>query len=187
VKTRLACLLPVLLLSGCAVATTQLSVGSPVRMRLYASAAAGDRVAGSLVGLSAESVSVRRDSSGDVVGVPRFRVAALEVRRRGTAQWLGAVLGATAGGIGATLVTAQQERNCRREIGDFCGLFFGLHLLTSVYYYAVGIGAGGGLGFFLGHQIPVTNWRPVPLDDLHVTVTPLAGGRLGVGVAIGLR
>ena len=184
---RCVCCSLVLLLSGCAAATTQLAVGSQVRLRLYASAAEGNRVTGQFVGVSAESVTVRRDSTGELFGVPRFRVASLDVRRHGTAQWIGAIVGATAGGFGATALMLQQERNCRRELGGFCGIFIGLHIITSLEYYVIGIGGGGGLGFFLGRQIPLTTWQRVPPDQLRVVVTPLSGGRLGVGAALGFR
>ena len=185
--TRFVCCIGVLLLSGCAAVTTQVPVGSLVRLRLYASAAEGNRITGQFGGASAESVTVRRDSTGELVGVPRFRVASLEVRHHGSAQWLGAIVGATAGGAAATALMLQQERNCRREIGDFCGIFIGIHMITSLEYYAIGIGGGAGLGILLGRQIPLTTWQPVALDRLRVAVTPLPGGRLGVGASFGFR
>jgi hypothetical protein len=187
VKTRCACCILCLLLSGCAATTTQLPIGSQVRLRLYASAAEGNRITGQFVGASAESVAVRRDSTGEVLSVPRFRIESLDVRYHGSAQGIGAVLGAAAGGLGATAVVNAQARNCRREIGDACGILVGLHVLSAVLYYSMGIGGGFGLGYFLGSRIPLTTWQRVPLDRLRVAVTPLPEGRLGVGLAVGLR
>jgi hypothetical protein len=175
--------LVLLLLSGCAVATQQVPIGSVVRLHLDTPEGYGRPVTGLFRGATRDSLLVQRDSLGATSAVSRAQILALEVHRRGTARTIGALIGATAGAGAATAAVGEDRKRCEHLLGNFCGLFFEVRFLRALEFYAAGVGLGAVAGSLIGKAIPVTYWRRVPLGDLRVVLSPLPAGRLGLGAA----
>ena len=183
--SELAAILPVvlLLLAGCAVATQQVPIGSVVRLHLDTPEGFGRPVTGVFRGATRDSLLVQRDSLGATSAVARTQVLSLEVRRRGSAKMIGALIGATAGAVAATAAVVEDRKRCEHLLGGLCGLLFEIRYARAFLFYATGVGLGAVAGGAVGSAIPATYWRRVPLGDLRVGVTPMPAGRLGLGAA----
>jgi hypothetical protein len=176
--------LVLLLLSSCAVATQQVPIGSVVRLHLDTPEGFGRPVTGFYRGATRDSLLVQRDSLGATSAVARTQVLSLEVRRRGSAKTIGALIGATGGAVAATAAVAEDRKRCEHLVGGLCGLFFEIRYVRAFEFYAIGVGLGAVAGGAVGSAIPVNYWRRVPLGDLRVGVAPLAAGRLGLGASM---
>jgi hypothetical protein len=145
-----------------------LSVGS--RVRVAAPTIAGERLEGSVTGVSEESLTV---STGDrVVRVPRDAVTQLEVSTgRHRHVWQGLAIGAAAGAV------AGGASGCFPMVG--CGGNGDQHLAGA----ALGAVGFAGWGALIGAFVRTEHWQPVPVGRVHVAVAPARGGGFALRVA----
>ena len=151
--------------------TPDLAVGT--RVRVTASGAARQQLAGNIVAVDEKALTVVDD--GKPVRVPRELVTKLDVswgRRRNV--WQGLLIGAAAGGvIGAILPLCSPDLS-GQEVCSTRG-----ELLTG------GVITFGGLGTIAGVFVKSDKWVETPVDGVRISLQPGPSGR-GVGVALRL-
>ena len=150
-------------------------------VRITAPAIAKQPVIGDLVASEAASVTVQREGSAERVAIPLGHVTRFDVRTQKSRKGRGAAIGALVGlGVGAAVGFAA---------GDDCG---SPNAPTIVCFSrpasAAGVGLfGAGLGSLIGLAVGSgEKWEAIDPARLHVSVTPSAGGRAGVGLALSL-
>jgi hypothetical protein len=157
------------------VADTSIAPGD--RVRVTAPSMDLDKGVGSVTELKTDTLVVEMEERADALDVPLADVTKLEIRGQQTsrATWTGAAIGAAVGGLGLTLAAAAV---CS---GGAC-------TIEDAGYLAIAAGGavGGGLvGAGIGALIKTGGWEEVPLDEIRVSLTPIAPG--GVGVTVRVR
>jgi hypothetical protein len=167
--------------SGSAAADDAGPLAGKMWVRITAPVFAREDLVGHLVASEAASITVQREGSGERVAIPVGHVTRIEVRtqksRRGHAAGIGALVGL---GVGVAAGFAA---------GDDCGSPNAPTIVCiSRPVSAVGVGvAGAGLGALIGLAVGAgEKWEAVEPARLHVSVTPSAGRRVGVGLALSL-
>jgi hypothetical protein len=132
--------------------------------------AAGDRFTGRIQSTDAAALRVRRPN-GQVVNLPRERVARLEVGSTRNFQRRGAIAG---GALGLAAGLAIDTRSS----DDGCGC--GSMIPATPFLALIGTGAG----FLVGTVVRPARWTDIPLDRVRVGVGPVRGKGVAVRVAI---
>jgi hypothetical protein len=156
------------------------------RVRVTAPAAGLIQAVGTLEAVTADSVVLGLERPDPFAGtgfertvrtaVPRTALQTLEVSRgrHSYYKWaglgIGLAVGAAVGGILGPLLH-DSNAGMGPQIGS--GMVFVMSLVTFG-------GVGAGVGGRTGHE----TWAAVPLDRLHVGMTPLPAGRLGLGASL---
>jgi len=133
-------------------------------------------VIGTVRTIDADTLALAPSGGGAVERVPLTAIDRLEVSRgRGVVAshvLIGALAGAAVGGL-----LGGAGSSCGGD--QWCSLFRGLAVTG-------GVALGGLVGAGVGALIKGEKWRTVPLEP-RASAVPLPGGRVGVGVSLGLR
>ncbi len=175
--------LAILAAAGSAAAQPQTSLTPGQRVRITVPSVGIVEMAATLVAVSADTVvlSGAESSNGRQWTIPLSAVGRLEVIRGGQGRWkwLGAAVGALAGG-GMGFVSTRDARDDPCE-WMFCGRSASSKKFTAVFF---GAAAGGLIGLLAGHAISAERWEPVALDRFQVGLSSSAGGSLSLGASI---
>jgi len=143
---------------------------------------------GRVTAVRGDTLEVLPDGGGAAVALPLGAMARLErsFGRRGHGL-AGAGIGLAAGALVGGLVGSAAYRPCT-QTGMFACMFAPASRGEAA---ALGAGLGGVagvvVGLVIGAQSVSESWQTIPLADLPVTVTPLRGGRTGLGLALRVR
>jgi hypothetical protein len=150
------------------------------RVRVIAPGVSGSPFVGAVVALEADSLVVH-----DSMDTWRLSLASVEKvdlsQGRKSHALLGAGIGFVVGGGvaiavlytgGSTSLCDQSANQDAMNSGECIGLT------------ALGGAAGAGLGAIIGGLIRTERWQNIPLERLRVSLSPQAGGRLGLALAV---
>ena len=161
------------------------------RVRISAPGFAKKPIIGTLIAIDGTRVTVQRAKESERVAIPRDAVARFEISRKNSRKGTGAGIGALTGaGFGAAIGFAAGEE-CGAPDASSTGLWPSRRLSILCFSRgesAAGVGlAGAVLGAIVGAIVaPGEKWETANPDSLKVSVTPLPGGRGGVGLMLSL-
>jgi len=138
------------------------------RVRVTSAAAPSGRVVGTLVGLDAETLTIRGSGEPDDLRLERQAVTRVEISRRRANRGKATAIGFAAGAVVGALLGATSNDN-----------FVSSGTVAAGAGVALG-SAGALLGLATSHG---EKWETKSLDGLHVTFTPPPGGGAALRVA----